>query len=83
LHIPLSELRSRAAELPKDRQIVVYCQKGQRGYLGTCALQGLGFEKVSNLRGGFLQARLNGLPLEGLPPTKGFWAAKRAEKEGP
>jgi rhodanese-related sulfurtransferase len=65
LHIPLFELRSRAAELPKDRKIVAYCQKGQRGYLATCALQGLGFEKVSNLRGGFLQARLNGLPLDG------------------
>jgi NADPH-dependent 2,4-dienoyl-CoA reductase/sulfur reductase-like enzyme/rhodanese-related sulfurtransferase len=67
LHIPLFELRSRANELPADRQIVAYCQKGQRGYLATCALQGLGFERVSNLRGGFLQARLNGFAVEGVP----------------
>ena len=59
-HIPLSELRSRAGELPINRPIVTYCQKGQRGYLAACALQGMGFERVSNLRGGFLQARLNG-----------------------
>jgi rhodanese-related sulfurtransferase len=67
LHIPLFELRSRVGELPGDRPIVAYCQKGQRGYLATCALQGLGFEKVSNLRGGFLQARLNGIAVEGAP----------------
>ena len=64
VHIPLFELRARAVELPTDRHIVAYCQKGQRGYLATCALLGLGFEKVSNLRGGFLQARLHGLPLD-------------------
>jgi NADPH-dependent 2,4-dienoyl-CoA reductase/sulfur reductase-like enzyme/rhodanese-related sulfurtransferase len=64
VHIPLFELRARAAELPREQQIVAYCQKGQRGYLATCALQGLGFENVSNLRGGFLQARLHGLPID-------------------
>ncbi len=67
LHIPLFELRGRARDLPRDRPIVAYCQKGQRGYLATCALQGLGFENVRNLRGGFLQARLNGLPIAGRP----------------
>jgi NADPH-dependent 2,4-dienoyl-CoA reductase/sulfur reductase-like enzyme/rhodanese-related sulfurtransferase len=67
VHIPLTALRERCGELPADRQLVTYCQKGQRGYLAACALQGLGFERVSNLRGGFLQARLNGLPIEGAP----------------
>jgi NADPH-dependent 2,4-dienoyl-CoA reductase/sulfur reductase-like enzyme/rhodanese-related sulfurtransferase len=60
VHIPLGELRDRLGELPCDRHILVYCQKGQRGYLAACALQGSGFEDVANLRGGFLQARLNG-----------------------
>jgi NADPH-dependent 2,4-dienoyl-CoA reductase/sulfur reductase-like enzyme/rhodanese-related sulfurtransferase len=60
VHIPLSELRDRLAELPRNRRIVVYCQKGQRGYLAACALKGSGFEDVVNLRGGFAQARLNG-----------------------
>jgi NADPH-dependent 2,4-dienoyl-CoA reductase/sulfur reductase-like enzyme/rhodanese-related sulfurtransferase len=64
LHIPLHELRERAAELPLDREIVTYCQKGQRGYFATCTLLGLGFERVRNLRGGFLQARLNGWRVE-------------------
>jgi len=60
VHIPLGELRDRLNELPRDRRILVYCQKGQRGYLAACALQGSGFDNVVNLRGGFTQARLNG-----------------------
>jgi NADPH-dependent 2,4-dienoyl-CoA reductase/sulfur reductase-like enzyme/rhodanese-related sulfurtransferase len=58
VNIPLAQLRDRLAELPHDRRIVTYCQKGQRGYLAACALHGHGFEDVANLRGGFLQAQL-------------------------
>ena len=58
VNIPLAQLRDRLAELPHDRRIVTYCQKGQRGYLAACALHGRGFEDVANLRGGFLQAQL-------------------------
>jgi len=65
VNIPLGELRDRRSELRDlsgDRRIITYCQKGQRGYLATCLLKGNGFGKVANLRGGYLQARLNGLP---------------------
>lgn len=61
VNIPLAELRDRLGELPRDRRIVTFCQKGQRGYLAACALSGSGFEDVANLRGGFLQAKLNGI----------------------
>lgn len=61
VNIPLANLRDQITAFPKDRQIVTYCQKGQRGYLAACALAGLGYENVANLRGGFLHARLNGL----------------------
>jgi NADPH-dependent 2,4-dienoyl-CoA reductase/sulfur reductase-like enzyme/rhodanese-related sulfurtransferase len=61
VNIPLAQLRDRLAELPRDRRIVTFCQKGQRGYLAACALHGSGFDNVANLRGGFLQAKLNGL----------------------
>ncbi len=59
VNIPLSKLRDALEALPRDRRIVAYCQKGQRGYFAACALHGNGFEKVANLRGGFLQAKLN------------------------
>ena len=61
VNIPLGELRDRLGELPHDRRIVAYCQKGQRGYLAACLLRGRGFENIANLRGGYLQAKLNGL----------------------
>lgn len=32
LHIPLDELRSRLDEVPRDREVVVYCHSGQRSY---------------------------------------------------
>lgn len=63
-HIPLGALRDRLGELPREGRIVVYCQKGQRGYLAACILKGQGFEHVSNLRGGFVQATLNGLAVD-------------------
>jgi len=61
VNIPLGELRDHFGDLPRDRKILVYCQKGQRGYLAACALKASGFDNVVNLRGGFAQAQLNGL----------------------
>jgi rhodanese-related sulfurtransferase len=60
VHIPLDELRDRLQELPRNRKILVYCQKGQRGYLAACALKAYGLDNVTNLSGGFVQARLLG-----------------------
>lgn len=61
VNIPLGQLRDRLGELPRDRRIVTFCQKGRHGYLAACALAGHGFDNVANLRGGYLQARLNGI----------------------
>jgi len=59
-HIPLGELRDSIDRVPRDRPVVVFCQKGQRGYLATRILRGSGFGEVINLAGGYLQARHNG-----------------------
>ncbi|MBS1804623.1 MAG: FAD-dependent oxidoreductase [Acidobacteria bacterium] len=58
VNIPLTELRDHLDELPRDRKILVFCQKGQRGYLAACALKGSGFDDVVNLRGGYAQVQL-------------------------
>ncbi len=50
--VPVDDLRERLHELPKDRQIAVYCQVGQRGYLATRILLQNGFDAV-NLGGGY------------------------------
>ncbi len=51
-HIPLNSLRSRMSELPKDKEIVVYCAVGLRGYIATRILSSYGF-KAKNLLGGY------------------------------
>jgi NADPH-dependent 2,4-dienoyl-CoA reductase/sulfur reductase-like enzyme/rhodanese-related sulfurtransferase len=52
--IPLSELRERVNEIPKDKLVYVHCRSGQRSYNAVLTLQNLGFENVKNISGGFL-----------------------------
>ena len=52
MHIPLDELRSRLGELPRDREIVVHCQSGQRSYFASRILSQNGF-RVRNLTGSY------------------------------
>lgn len=54
LHIPIDELRSRLSELPKDKDIVVYCEIGLRGYLAYRILKQHGFTHVKDLSGGWV-----------------------------
>lgn len=51
--IPLNELRARLEELPRDRDIVVYCRSGQRSYYACRTLIQHGF-RVMNLTGAYL-----------------------------
>jgi rhodanese-related sulfurtransferase len=57
VNIPLDELRSRLGELPHGREIAVYCQVGQRGYLATRILRQAGFN-AANVGGGYKTYRL-------------------------
>jgi NADPH-dependent 2,4-dienoyl-CoA reductase/sulfur reductase-like enzyme/rhodanese-related sulfurtransferase len=52
VNIPVDELRDRLAEIPRDRDIAVFCQVGQRGYLATRILLQSGF-RVRNIGGGY------------------------------
>jgi len=53
INLPLNELRARLGELPRDRELWLYCRVGQRGYYATRLLMQHGF-KVKNLPGGYL-----------------------------
>jgi NADPH-dependent 2,4-dienoyl-CoA reductase/sulfur reductase-like enzyme/rhodanese-related sulfurtransferase len=57
LNIPVDELRSRLGELPREREVAVYCQVGQRGYLATRILRQAGF-RAANVGGGYQTYRL-------------------------
>jgi NADPH-dependent 2,4-dienoyl-CoA reductase/sulfur reductase-like enzyme/rhodanese-related sulfurtransferase len=52
VNMPLSQLRSRYLELPKDREIWLCCAVGQRGYYATRFLAQRGY-RCRNLSGGY------------------------------
>jgi len=49
--VPVQELHVRVNELPRDREIVVYCRVGNRSALAAAYLARLGYS-VKNLEGG-------------------------------
>lgn len=53
ISIPLAQLRSRLGELPLDRPIVVHCAGGWRSSVAASMLRAEGFDRVSDLRGGY------------------------------
>jgi NADPH-dependent 2,4-dienoyl-CoA reductase/sulfur reductase-like enzyme len=54
INIPLSELRERFDEIPRDKPVYLHCRTGQRSYNAALALQNLGYQNVVNITGSFL-----------------------------
>ncbi len=57
--IPLQELGYRIDELPKNKEIVVYCRVGNRSAYACSLLSRLGY-KVKNLEGGIVLWNMSG-----------------------
>lgn len=53
-NIPLSELRQRINEIPKDEPVYLHCRSAQRSYNAIMALQNLGYKNLYNVTGGFM-----------------------------
>jgi rhodanese-related sulfurtransferase len=51
-NIPLYELRKRAHELSKEKEVIVICQSGMRSTKASKLLKKLGFKHVTNVEGG-------------------------------
>ncbi|HXZ95725.1 MAG TPA: MBL fold metallo-hydrolase [Burkholderiales bacterium] len=64
--IPLKDLASRATELEalKNKHVIAICRAGVRSTTAAAILTSLGFEHVSNLRGGMLEWNEHKLPVE-------------------
>jgi rhodanese-related sulfurtransferase len=60
VNIPLGQLRGRLSELPRDREIHVFCRSGQRAYYATRILLQNGFQ-AKNISGGMLSLAQNSL----------------------
>ena len=54
VNIPLSQLRERMEEIPKDRPVYLHCRSSQRSYNAIMALQGHGYENLYNISGSYL-----------------------------
>lgn len=64
-NIPLSQLGRRLAEVPKNREILLICQSGNRSVSAAHFLQKQGHTQVVNVSGGTTVWRMHGLPLDG------------------
>ena len=54
VNIPLSQLRERLDEIPKDQPVYLACRSSQRSYNAVMALQHLGYTNIYNISGSFL-----------------------------
>lgn len=50
--MPMGELPARLRELPRDKDVVLYCEKGIRSVIAIQRLEQAGFSNLINLSGG-------------------------------
>jgi rhodanese-related sulfurtransferase len=64
--VPHTELAARVAELgaARDREVVVYCERGPRASAAESILRGAGFTRVAQLEGHMSRWRASDLPCE-------------------
>jgi rhodanese-related sulfurtransferase len=51
-----------------DRHVILVCDEGYQSSLAAAALQDLGFERATDVTGGFQAWRAAGCPVEACPP---------------
>ena len=52
VNIPISEIRGRLDEIPKDRKVILFCNTGHTSYIAARILEQAGFNNVYSLTGG-------------------------------
>jgi len=62
--IPVQELAERMAEVPRDRQVYVYCRSGRRSSRAAEMLAKAGFSRIENVAGGIIAWQAAGYPIE-------------------
>jgi len=65
--IPVQLFRYIYLEGLRDKKVLVYCRTGNRSVVASKALENMGIKKVYNLKGGIVEWKKAGLPVE-----KGF-----------
>jgi rhodanese-related sulfurtransferase len=62
--LPMHLIPLRMSELPRDRDLVLYCRSGARSYHACAYLAQQGFDNVINLRGGIIAWARHGFAIE-------------------
>lgn len=53
VHVPLTDIGEKVKKLKKDKDIVVFCQNGNRSIWAIKRLMGMGYKNLYNLKGGY------------------------------
>lgn len=61
--IPLQELAGRLNEVPKDKQVYLYCRSGRRSAEASALLAKQGFTNIENILGGITAWQSAGFPV--------------------
>jgi len=71
LHVSPDDLTARIHEIPRDRDIVLYCTCPNEATAATTAmkLHKLGIERIRPLRGGYDEWKRLGFPMDAIPPV--------------
>jgi rhodanese-related sulfurtransferase len=64
VNIPHDQLASRLAEVPKDRDVVIYCRSGRRAMLAGEVLADNGYARLEHLQGDITAWVDQGRPVE-------------------
>lgn len=64
VQMPMHLIPLRLMELPKDKDVVLYCRSGARSYQACAYLLQQGLGRVLNLRGGIIAWARHGFPID-------------------
>jgi rhodanese-related sulfurtransferase len=68
VNIPHDLVASRLAEIPKDKEVVLYCRSGRRSGLAAETLEANGYKDLRLMQGDMPGWEKAGLPVEGAGP---------------
>ena len=63
-HIPLGDLGGRLGEIPRDREVLLFCRSGNRSGRATQFLREQGYPQARNVEGGITAWTGRGFPVE-------------------
>lgn len=64
VNVPYDQVASQLAQIPKDKDVVLYCKSGRRAGLAAEVLQASGYTKLEHLQGDMQAWLQDGRPVE-------------------